>query len=414
MRKFLKAVLILLLLALLGLIIAGVVYFGENPDIFKEMAAETGLDELLGKVGIHLLEEAESVSVPDEADIEIDYDFPHSIYNGGIDVQNDRAVAYFKSVGGELWLTWRGYDCGDSGGFVYNQNGWVKNLSAEEITTLPDTEEVGLSASALADLAAGSYYICITPDNGYDPVAYYVEVYDQATFTPSTPAITTTDNSSIDALADHGYLYYFQTDPQDIVIHLNNLDENTITQVFDLTLITYFTGSHYNYANMPEGSYEISDDGCTVTLKAEYLADLDHFDMPYFALRRQDGTDIILDGSEDAVQDNRQIFILRTPNIDFPNLEGPEIYSLSSGEDLTITFHMGIASSVYSSNYWEPGEDGIAGTVATVKEIESGQFTIPYETVAYYYEHYGYIGFTVVMEVSLTYMWDSLYIELTA
>lgn len=376
-----------LLILLLPATFLGIWYFQSHPQM---------LDTLTSKLGISKLEREERVDVPEEKALTVDYVFPYEYYEEGMDVYGGGELdeiwpfSYFKSVGGDLWLRWEN-ERSSEGGFICNEGGTIKEISPEEVSAVPETGEVRVAETAFADLPEGSYYVCLRPDGEFFYMAYYVEVYDKGDFTPDVFYMTTRDKIT-ETLGYAPYQVFYADDPKDLTFHFNNLGENTFNQVFFIK--TDITGENPHNVNMPDGSYEISDNGNTVTIKADYLAGLSKNQAYQFALGRKDGSDFVLNGEAD---DAPEILVMSSRSIDFPYVEGPEVYSLSSGEECVITLHMGTAESVYSSEYWnvQPGDEFFE--VASFAEMETGQFTIPREAMEYFKEHseYGNMGFSV-------------------
>lgn len=398
--KIYTAILLLLLPATFGVI----AYFHGNPD---------KLTVLKEKVGIEELDRPEKEEVAPSGDVAADYVFPFEYYEtgfgiyGGHEIQNVIVTAYIKSVGGSLWLPWEAAS-GSDGGMVCNQSGTVKQILAEEISVSPVSEEVGVAASVFSDLPEGGYYVCLKQQGEEFPyMAYYVAVYERAAYTPSIPCLVTTDNRA-EALRGQNFLVFYHDAPEDIVMHFNNLGENTFNRVFYVK--TDIMGQNPHNTNMPEGSYEISDSGCTVTIKAEYLDTLSKNQEHVFSLGRKDGSDFVLDGGENS----RVVVVLSKKDTDFPYLEGPAVYSLSSKEDCVVNVHMGSSEQVYDSWYWDVEETGEFIDVAPNTEIETGQFVVPREKLEYFKENFGYVGIQVSFKFNeALYFYPWVRIELT-
>lgn len=281
-------------------------------------------DKAASEVGVQTLQRAEAEDVPPAGEIPVEYEFPYDAFYSGyadyLDVDMEVSTytdedglipaAYFKSVGGELWLRWNFDEPGGGFGFVYDESGQVREISAEEITYQPGSSAVGLAASVFAELE--------------------------------------------------------------------------------------------------EGGYEISPDGCSVTIRADYLSDCDVYSQPLFLFVRRDGSEFRLD-QDNEEYDSRSILVLKNDETDLPYLEGPETYSLSSGEDCVITYHNGIGQSVYSVWYWDDVECDL-----TITDVGSGQFTVPHEVLRQFMDNDSNFGMTVVVQMpSDLYLFPGLYIELT-
>ncbi len=362
-----------------------------------------------------VIETADEGEIAPEAELTVDYPCPYEMFCSlpevaeyGEDIfiglhggeEDTTAFAVFKDTSGDCYYPWDDGECEIEGGMFCDANGIVGKFSADEVSVVKNGEVLLLRESAYQNVEAGSYYLFLKMDQGAQYNSYYTEIYDTTDFTPDTPLLIEQGNN-------YNTNFFYQDTPEDIVLYLANLGENTIVGVQHTDSMDFMSSEQMLSSEL----YEISENGSAVTLKAEGLALQTTEREYYYTLIRKDGSTISLDKAEYC-----SITCLSSHDVALASLSAPDNLSISSGEDLVITCEMGDGETFYSSNYWfeEEGDPYYGELPVTELDMKSGEAIIPHETLEYFYETYGYFGMNVSIAMNANwYVYPGVYVELT-
>ncbi len=296
---------------------------------------------------------SELLEVSPVRELSIAYELPFEDYDRlyeeyhieyGLDTNYpDTVYTWFRDLERDLWLPFQNEQLktttvGET--LLLDQDGVVKRGSAEECPGDSITGEVCIPRSFLEDVPEGDYWVALLakpdhPQLPYDGPYYilrYLAIYDECDFHTEDYEISNGGGGEVlvDRSTGEGYTF-----------HLLNLGDNIVTDVWKLENMA----GEFHQKHLKEGEdYILPEDGASVTLTPEYLDSLqDLYGYPFlFGLGDHSEVCTIDEDKERYLS----IFLTDGPIADPPFIDGPESYSVSSGEDYVFTLHLGRAINI--------------------------------------------------------------------
>ena len=319
--------------------LAAVFYLGLHPE-------EHGA--LLERIDSLVLGRGEKLEVSPARTPEIAFPLPFTEADTGtyLDMTYGETVfTYFQDLGGDLWLPLRVERPAEPAAVsavFHGPEGSAEPLDAGACAGDVALGQLRVSGETMAALPEGDYWLAVRcAAGGHDWVQpYYLSVHSRCTFHSPDRGIATG--------ADSDTVLHDRTSGGGFAFHLYNLGDDRVTDVWRLEETLNVNGDgrrNFSRKKLSPDQFTVSPGGATVTLSQDYLDSLFPLQPYYYDFGLGDYASV------DATArrgDGVALVVTDGPLADAPAVEGPDTYSLSSGQDYVFTLHPGMARQLYA------------------------------------------------------------------
>lgn len=330
MKKILKAIFTLVLIAMLGG--SGYIMYDymEHPEKYDEFS-KMFQDKITGKDKIPV-EEVSPFVTP-----EMTFTLENSPYAGEAyvaheDYEPDKPfiMCYGKDMGGNVYVP-RNFHVYQSASLYMGPDVPEQDIT-EYVSQNVELNYIEVQEELLMSLDAGEYYIVIefmTEEGDLYPALIPLIVEEETTF-----------NSTQRGVVIYGDQYFCVTNdlenPKEISFTFYNLGDNPIRAL----VLPSEIGDGHLYTEADTDDYYINERGDTVTLKTEYLQSLTVNTKNRYAVRLANGEVLTMEWME--------VCTVRGDSLKRLVISGPDTYSLSEGGDYVATYELNLCDSIYS------------------------------------------------------------------